>query len=103
MRTRLIVLFLVFTTNIFGDEVDQFLNRYSKNKSIPGVALLVIKNATVVRSQGYGFANLEHRVPVKPETVFQSGSMGKQFTATGIAILESEGKLQFNDSISKYL
>jgi CubicO group peptidase (beta-lactamase class C family) len=53
--------------------------------------------------KGYGFSNLEHKVSVKPATVFQSGSVGKQFTATLAMMLIREGKLALDDDITKYL
>jgi CubicO group peptidase (beta-lactamase class C family) len=49
-----------------------------------------------------GFANVEHRVSVRPDTVFQSGSMGKEFAATAIMMLVEEGKIGLDDSITKY-
>ena len=68
----------------------------------PGVALLVSRNGEIVRAQGFGFSNVELQVPVKPETLFQSGSVGKQFTATAIMMLVEEGKISLDDSITKY-
>ena len=59
-------------------------------------------NGEIVRAQGFGFANVELRVAVKPETIFQSGSVGKQFTATAIMMLVEEGKIGLDDSIAKY-
>ena len=54
-----------------------------QKQKIPGVSLAVVKDGTPIIVKGYGLADLEHQVAVKPETVFQSGSVGKQFTATG--------------------
>ena len=54
------------------------------------------------RAQGYGLSNVELQVPVKSETVFQSGSMGKQFTATAVMMLVEEGKIALDDPISRY-
>ena len=85
------------------DEVDSLVLRLMEKRHIPGLALLVVKDGQIVKAKGYGFANLEHQVPVKPETIFQSGSVGKQFTATGIMILVQEGKINLDDPISKYL
>ena len=47
----------------------------------------MISNGEIVLARGYGLANVEHQAPVKPETIFQSGSMGKQFTATAVMML----------------
>jgi len=69
---------------------------------IPGLALLVSRDGQVIRAQGYGFANVELQVPVKPETIFQSGSVGKQFTATAVMMLVEEGKIGLDDPLTKY-
>ena len=58
----------------------------NENK-IPGVSLAVLRNGKIVLLKSYGVANVEHQVPVKPATIFQSGSMGKQFTAAAVMIL----------------
>jgi CubicO group peptidase (beta-lactamase class C family) len=64
---------------------------------------MVRHNGKVVLSEGYGVANLEHGVRVTPQTVFQSGSIGKQFTAMGVMMLVEEGKLSLDDRLSKHL
>jgi CubicO group peptidase (beta-lactamase class C family) len=84
------------------DSVEEYVNAEMERQHIPGLALLVCRDGKIVRAQGFGFSNVEHRVPVKPETVFQSGSMGKQFAATAIMMLVEEGKIGLDDSITKY-
>jgi CubicO group peptidase (beta-lactamase class C family) len=83
-------------------KVDSIFERYTKPGS-PGCALAVMKDGEIVYKQGYGLANVEHHVPILPSTVFNIGSMAKQFTAFAIALLEDEGKLSFDDSLHKYL
>ena len=56
-----------------------------------------------MKAQGYGLANVELNVAVKPEAVFQTGSVGKQFTATAVMMLVEEGKVGLDDKLSKYL
>jgi CubicO group peptidase (beta-lactamase class C family) len=73
-----------------------------QTRHIPGLALLVTRNGKIVKAQGYGFSNLELQVPVKPETLFQSGSLGKQFTATAIMMLVEEGKLSLDDPLTNF-
>lgn len=82
--------------------IDRYVNAEMRKQKIPGISLAVLRNGRVAVLKSYGFANLEHRVPVKPETVFQSGSMGKQFTAAAIMILVEEGKLSLDDKISQF-
>jgi CubicO group peptidase (beta-lactamase class C family) len=84
------------------DPVDDYVRSEMNKRQIPGLALLVIRDGQIVKAQGYGFSNVELQVPVKPETVFQSGSMGKQFTATAIMMLVEEGKLSLDDPLTKF-
>jgi len=86
-----------------ADRADEFVQQQMKKKQIPGVALLVVQNGKNVKEKGYGFANIELEVPVKPETIFQSGSVGKQFAATAVMMLMEQGKLKLDDPVSKYL
>jgi CubicO group peptidase (beta-lactamase class C family) len=85
-----------------SDAVAQYVKAEMARQHIPGIALLVSHNGQPIRAQSFGFSNVELQVPVKPETVFQSGSVGKQFTATAIMMLVEEGKIGLDDSITKY-
>ena len=100
----LILLFAInsLAQNGTSTKVDEYLQAEMKAQQIPGVSLAVIKDGQIVLAKGYGFANVEHQVPVKPETIFQSGSMGKQFTATAVMLLMEDGKLAIDDKLSKY-
>jgi len=85
-----------------ADPVDQYVRAEMEKQHIPGLALLVSRAGQPIRSQGYGFANVELQVPVKPETVFQSGSVGKQFTATAVMMLVEESKIRLEDPLTKF-
>lgn len=82
--------------------IDDYVRAEMDAQKIPGLSLAVIKNGEIVLAKGYGLANVEHQAPVKPETIFQSGSMGKQFTATAVMMLVEEGKLSLDDKITKF-
>jgi CubicO group peptidase (beta-lactamase class C family) len=82
--------------------VDEYVRREMQRRHIPGLALLVARGGEIVQAEGYGLANVEMQVPVKPETVFQSGSVGKQFTATAVMILVEEGKIGLEDPLTKF-
>lgn len=84
-------------------KVDDFIKTEMQRQRIPGVSLAIVKNGQIVLAKGYGFANVEHQVAVKPETIFQSGSVGKQFTATAVMMLVEEGKINLDEKISRYL
>jgi CubicO group peptidase (beta-lactamase class C family) len=82
--------------------VETYVKGEMDRQHIPGLALMVARDGKIVRAEGFGFSNLEHRVAVKPETIFQSGSVGKQFTATAVMMLVEEGRIGLDDSITKY-
>jgi CubicO group peptidase (beta-lactamase class C family) len=66
------------------------------------LALLVSRKGKPIRAEGYGFSNVELQAPVKPETIFQSGSVGKQFTATAVMMLVEAGKIGLEDPLTQY-
>jgi CubicO group peptidase (beta-lactamase class C family) len=69
----------------------------------PGCAVAVSHDGRVVLERGYGMANLEYDVPITPATIFESGSVAKQFMSAAIVLLAQEGKLSLDDDIRKYL
>ena len=89
-------------SNGVSDDVSNYVRSEMERQHIPGVALLVSRRGKIVQAEGFGLANVELQVPVKPETVFQSGSVGKQFTATAVMMLVEEGKVGLNDPLTKY-
>jgi len=73
------------------------------NTRSPGCAVGVARNGTPVLTRAYGMANLEYDVPNTPETIFESGSVAKQFTAAAVMLLVQEGKLALDDDVRKHL
>ena len=65
--------------------IDDFIRDEMRRQRIPGVAVAIV-NKSAATARGYGYANLEHMVPVTDETIFQSGSLGKMFTATAVML-----------------
>jgi len=96
-------LLLCLATASLADAVDDYIQVEMQRQRIPGLALGVMRDGVLIRAQGYGYANLEHRVPVHPDTVFQTGSIGKQFTAVAAMLLVEHGKLRLDESIRSYL
>ena len=84
------------------ERVDVIFSEWDKPTS-PGCALALIQNGAIIYKRGYGMADLERGVPITPESLFDIGSTGKQFTTTIIAILVNQGYLSLGDSIRKYL
>jgi CubicO group peptidase (beta-lactamase class C family) len=82
-------------------EVDRIFAAF--NTHTPGCAVGVSENGTVALRAGYGMADLERGVPVTADTVFESGSVAKQFTAMAILLLAQQGKISLDDPMRKYL
>jgi CubicO group peptidase (beta-lactamase class C family) len=89
-------------TSSINSAVTEYVKAEMQRQHIPGLSLLVVRNGKVIRAEGFGLANVELQVPVKPESVFQSGSVGKQFTATAVMMLVEEGKIGLDDPLTKY-
>ena len=71
--------------------------------SMPGASVLVSQNGEVIFQKGFGYANIEKKIPVTPDTKFKIGSISKQFTAAAILKLQEEGRIRTEDKLSKYL
>jgi CubicO group peptidase (beta-lactamase class C family) len=82
--------------------IDHYVNGEMKREDVVGIAVGVYSRGQILLAKGYGLANIELSVPVKAETIFQSGSVGKQFTSAAIMMLVEEGKIGLDDSIVKY-
>ena len=72
-------------------------------RETPGCAVGVAQQGRTLLTRGYGMANLETGTPITAETIFESGSVAKQFTASAILMLMSDGKLRLDDHVQKYL
>jgi len=82
--------------------VDAFVQAAIHRQRIPGLALAVMRDGEIIKARGYGLSNVELNVPVTPESIFQSGSVGKQFTATAVMMLVEEGRVGLDDKITTY-
>ena len=72
------------------------------DEEMPGMAVLVARDGKIVYQGGFGFADLEKKVPVTADTKFRIGSVSKQFTAAAILRLAEEGKLSLADPLEKH-
>lgn len=81
--------------------VDQVFGRWTAQT--PGCAVGVAQGGKSVLEKAYGMADLEHDVPNKADTIFEAGSVSKQFTAAAVLLLAREGKLSLDDPVRKYV
>jgi CubicO group peptidase (beta-lactamase class C family) len=84
-------------------KIDKFVQQEMQRQQVPGVAIAVVRGNDTLIAKGYGEANLELQAPVTRETIFQSGSIGKQFTAVAVMMEVEAGRLALDESVTKYL
>ncbi|NEO88911.1 MAG: beta-lactamase family protein, partial [Moorea sp. SIO3G5] len=82
---------------------DFFVNQMTENY-IPGAVFTLVKDDNIIFSKGYGYANLEDKIPVIPnKTLFRVGSVSKLVTSTAVMQLVEQGKLKLHEDINQYL
>jgi len=86
-----------------SQQTDAAVEAQRQAQKIPGLSLAVCRDGKIVKAAGYGLANVELNVLVTPETIFQTGSVGKQFTSMAVMMLVEEGKIALDDKLTKYL
>lgn len=87
----------------FKAQLDAFVEREMREEKVPGVAIAVLRKGEIVVAKGYGSADVENDVPVTTQTIFQSGSVGKMFTAAAVMTQIEKGRMGLEDPVSKYL
>ncbi|MBW7887554.1 MAG: beta-lactamase family protein [Bacteroidetes bacterium] len=81
--------------------IDSIMKKFSTPNG-PGASVLVMQNDSILFKKSYGLANLEEQRAVTPATNFRLASMTKQFTAMCIMMLAEQGKLSYDDKLSKF-
>ena len=85
------------------DSLDKYIERAMQTWNVPGIAVCIVKDGKVVVSKGYGYRNVEKKLPVTDQTLFQIASNSKAFTGTALAMLEKEGKLKLDDKVTSFM
>ena len=85
------------------DSITTYIESELARQHIPGVSVGILRGDSILVARGFGFSNVELQVPASDSTVYQSGSLGKQFTAAGVAMLAQQGRLRLNDRITRWL
>ena len=81
-----------------ADPVDDLVRETMDRQRIAGLSLAVVKEGRVMRTGGYGYANLEWRNPARPDTLYQIGSVTKPLTAQAVLMLADEGKVSLDEA-----
>ncbi len=97
-----LILFFCAAISARADEVDRYIETQMRSLHIPGISLAVVRDGRVIKAKGYGFANVELQSPATKATVYEIGSITKQFTAAAVMMLVEEGKIGLDEKITKY-
>lgn len=98
-----LILFQISFSQNIEKQIDSLITTFYKDDNGPGGVFLVSKEGKTLYRKAVGKSNIELDVNMKPENVFQIGSMTKQFTSISIMMLQEEGQLNVTDTISKYI
>ena len=101
-RTAVSILLVSCTVVAHADDFDKKIEAWLQAKKVPGCAIAFSEGGKVKFAKGYGYANLEHKVRMRPQHVHELASVSKQFTAACILQLMEKGKLSLDDPISQY-
>jgi CubicO group peptidase (beta-lactamase class C family) len=82
---------------------DSYIASSMKDWKVPGVAVAIVKDGTVVHRKGFGVRDIRTGEPVTPDTIFDIGSCTKAFTAAAVAMLVDEGKMQWDGKVQTYI
>lgn len=106
--TKFILFYFFFANNLSAQtrsnpekKIDSLFSTY--NSKTAGVAVGVVKDGKLIFKKGYGTANLEYDIAITPKTIFNVGSVSKQFTTFSIYLLEKQGKISLDDDVRKYI
>ena len=82
---------------------DQTVEKILKDWNVPGCGIGIVVKDKLVFARGYGYRDLEKRLPVTPNTLFQIASNTKLFTATSVGLLVEEGKIAWDKPVRNYV
>lgn len=87
----------------FNAKVDSLVADAMRDGKVPGLAVTIVRNDSVIHSRGYGFANLEQRIPMTDSTPVVIGSTSKTFTAFAVMQLQDAGVVALDSSVARYV
>jgi len=83
--------------------IDRYIDSVMKQWNIPGLALGIVYKDQLIYAKGYGYRDIENKLPVEANTLFPIASNSKLFTATAAVMLAEEGKLSLDIPVKKYM
>ncbi len=103
MILRITLIFWLVNSSLLAQPAKLIDELFQEYNTTPGLVVAIYENGKISFIKGYGLANLDYNIPITAQTVFDVGSMSKQFTASCIFLLEQQGKLSMDDPIQKFL
>jgi CubicO group peptidase (beta-lactamase class C family) len=110
MKLKILLLLLIFPALIFAQdyktklaEIDAYAQKVRADWNVPGFAIAIVKDDNVIFAKGYGVRNITKLDKVDENTLFAIASNSKAFTTASLAMLVDEGKLNWDDKVTKYL
>lgn len=103
MRTAAVLVLFVLPLVAAPDRLDRDIQQMMERERVPGLSFAVVQHDRTVREGVYGFANLEWRARVTPDTKFEIASISKMFAGAAARILIEEGKLDPEDPVSRFI
>jgi len=85
------------------EKVREYAHLLMEESKVPGLAIGIVKDGKVILVEGFGYRNLENKLPVTTQTLFPIGSMTKPFTAMSIGMLAADGKIDWWEPVRTYL
>jgi len=83
--------------------IDLWLDAQKDFDKLPGISVAIVQDQDIIFKQGYGYADVEKKTPMKPETIFSICSISKLFTSIAIMQLWEKGKIRLDDTLSSLL
>ena len=110
LRLNLFLLLLIFPAFVFAQsiderlkEIDAYAEKARSSWNVPGMAIAIVKDDRVIFAKGYGVREMNKPEKVDENTLFAIASNSKAFTTAALAMLADEGKINWDDKVSKYL
>lgn len=94
---------LVLPAAAAADGVDETVRRQLAERHVPGASVAIVRDGRLVKAAGYGLANLEVGAKARKDSVYEIGSITKQFTAAVVMMLVEEGRISLDAPIRRYL
>jgi CubicO group peptidase (beta-lactamase class C family) len=86
-----------------NEKIQKFIKNNMDKGKIPGLSVVIVKGNETVFQKGFGYADLENKIPVTSKSIFEIGSNSKAFTALGILNLQKDGLIKLEDKVTKYI